>query len=546
MVSNVTHKVAELILSFSLPSENRKALFTKAMERAAVLCLAELERRKSTGFVLKRTPREFEFIVEVGYPFWLVPWSKISLVFDGLKVDSHPMVCHTVPNVEAFINGVDRSSATREAYAAFLSDNLNYFQASEKQEEKLINGLLTDSNFLQDFNLYLSEAKQVKPPVSDIIILAPTLDENSIFSIKQELQNLKTEFMKNVNSLYKGMKLLNTTTKKYINAIRSEIKKAEEEFNKQLEKRKPAVLERVEKIRRQYDQKITKASKRFDRKLYHLQQEKIKLDKNKILLLKKIERCEADIETCVVNKDSSGERSWKEKLGRHKKELSRIEREIKEAEEKIEVPKNAKKQELSRLKSECETHVDEAMWDLKEIEASRDAKIHIYEQEIKKFEEQTATIISKMDKATKLQEETLDQLNNLGIKQKRNKYTLVHMPFYVVCYTANSKRLYHVFPPSVANSMSLTVKLKGTLGRAKIRQMLVQRSKAITSIINKFPTVIEQNIVFEREIAEAGVKANILQIEKLRESAIHGLEKLKEEGWLSEEEHQTFSQILTQ
>lgn len=542
----MTEKVAELILPFSVPSENRKELFTKGMERTAVFCLAELERRKGSGFVLKRAPREFAFIVEVCYPFWLVPWGKISLVFDGLNVASYTLLYHTVPNVEEFLNGVNRSSATREAYAAFLSDNLNYFQASEKQKEKLIDGLLTDSNLLQDFNLYLSEAKQVKPLLSDIVLLAPTLDETSIFSIKRQLENLKTEFAKDANSLYKGMKLLNTTTKEYIDAAHSEIKEVEEEFNEKLEKRKPAVMEKVEKIRRQYDEHVTRVSKRFEKELYRLQQERVKLEKTKALLLSKIERCEADIETCVVNKDSAGERRWKEELEQHKKELSRIEREIKEAEERIKVPENAKKREISRLKLECETRVDEAMWDLREIEASRDAKIRIYEQEMEKLEEQTASIVGQMDKLAKLREATLDHLSKLGIKQRRNKYTLVHMPFYVVCYRVNSKKQYDVFPPSVANSMSLSVKLKGTLGRAKIKQLLVQRSKAITSLINKFPVIIEQNAVFEREINEAGAKANILKIENLRESVRNGLERLKEEGWLSEEEHNTFSQILTQ
>jgi len=541
----VTEKVAKLILPFSVPSESRKELITKAMERAAIFCLAELERQKGQGFVLKRAPREFAFIAEVCYPFWLVPWGKASLVFGGLNVAAYTLPYHTVPDLEAFLNGVNRSSATREAYAAFLSENLNYFQASENQKEKRIDGLLTDPNLLQDFALYLSEAEQVKPPLSDIVLLAPTLDEPTIFSIRQELESLKTEFKKDANSLYKGMKLLNTTTKEYIDAAHSEIKQVEGEFNEKIEKKKPAVMERVEKIRKRYDEQVTRVSKRFEKELYRLAQERVKLERTKALLLSKIERCEADIETCVVKKDNAGERKWKEELDQHKKELSRIERELKEAEERIKVPENAKKQEISRLKQEYETRVDEVMWELREIEASRDAKIRICEQEMEKLEEESSTIIGQMDKLAKLREATLDHLSKLGIKQKRNKYTLIHMPFYVVCYRVNSKKQYDVFPPSIANSMSLAVKVK-TLGRAKIKQLLVQRSKGITSLINKFPIIIEQNAVFEREINEAGLKVNMLQIENLRESVRNGLEKLEEEGWLSEEEHKTFSQTLAQ
>lgn len=545
MVQDVTEKVAELILSFSVLSESRGELFTKGMERAAIFCLAELERRKGTGFVLKRAPREFAFIAEVCYPLWLVPWGKTSLVFDGLNIASYTLPYNAVPNIEAFLNGVNRSSTTREAYATFLSDNLNYFNASEKQQEKQINGLLTDSSFLQDFELYLSEAKQVRSPLSDRVLLVPTLDKSSILSIRQELENLKTEFTKDANTIYTGMKLLNTTTKKYMDTIQDEIKAIEKEFNEKLEKRRPSVMKKVERIHKQYDKQVTRVSKRFEKELHRLQHERVKLEKTKAMLLGKIERCEAGIDTCIVKKDSTGERRWKEELEQHKKELSGIEKEIKEAEERIKEPENAKKQEISKLKLETETRIDEAMWELKEIEASRDAKIKIYEQEIEKLQEQTTTIIGQMDKLAKLREATLDHLNSLGTKHKRAKYTLVHMPFYIVCYYVNSKKQYNVFPPSVANSMGFTVKLK-TLGRAKIRQLLTERSKAVTSLINKFPILIEQNAVFEREINEAGVKANILQDETVRESIRGGLEKLKEEGWLSEEEHKTFSQMLAQ
>lgn len=539
----MTEKVTELILQFSTPSVDREQLFTKGMERAAVFCLAEIERRKGSGFVLKRTPREFAFIAEVCYPLWLAPFGTMSLVFDGLNVASFRLLYQEIPNVEAFNSSVNRNSATREAYSAFLSHNLNYFQATERQEEKIIDGLLTDPDFFQDFKPYLSEAKRIESPLPDTVLLAPTLDKSAVLAKNLELEISRTEFTEETKTLSKGMKLLSATTKRYIEAIRNETREVKAEFNKRLEKRKPAVKERVEKIHEQHSRQVTRISKRFDKEIYRLQQEKIRLEKTKALQLSKIERCETEKETCAMKKDSAGERRWKERLEQHKKKLPRIEKELKDAEERIRAPENTKRLEISRLKAECESRVDEAMWTLREIEASRDAKIHIHKQEAEKLEEQTASIISQMDKLARLREETLNQLSKLGIKQKHNKYTLVHMPFYVACYRVNSKNHYAVFPPSVANSMSLSVKVK-TLGRAKIKQLLVPRSTAIASLINKFPITIEQNAVFEREINDAGLEANILQTENLRESVRGGLEKLKEEGWLSDDEHEAFNQSL--
>jgi hypothetical protein len=544
MVQNVSEAVAELILPFSVPSESRKELFTKAMERAAVFCLAELERRKGSGFVLKRAPREFEFIVEVGYPLWLVPYGEVSFVFDGLKVASYSLVYEVVPNIESFLSGLQRSSATREAYTAFLADNLSYFQTSENKIEKTIEGLLTDSNLLQDLNLYLSEARRVKTPFSDIVFLEPTLNENSIFSIKRQLEDFKTRFAEEANGLYRGMKLINTLTKRHINDVRREIKEVEKEFDRKLEEKKPPIMEKVERIRRQYDEQVTRVSKRFEKEIFRLQQEKVKLEKAKTLLLSKIERCEAEIETCIVNKDHAGERRWKEELEQNKKELSRIEKEIKEAEERIKVPESAKRQEISRLKAECETRVDEVTWELKEIEASRDAKIRIFENEIKKLEEYSETIIGQMNNLAKLREETLSQLKGLGIGYKCKRCTLVYMPFYIACYRVEFKRQYVVYSPSIANNMRLSIKLKGTLGRARIKQLFTQRSRAISSLIGKFPIILEQNAVFEREINEAGAKANILG-RGFFESVKNGLDGLREEGWLSKEEHEAFSQALS-
>jgi hypothetical protein len=102
-----------------------------------------------------------------------------------------------------------------------------------------------------------------------------------------------------------------------------------------------------------------------------------------------------------------------------------------------------------------------------------------------------------------------------------------------------------VFPPSVANSMSFIAKLKGALGKAKVKQLLVPRFKAVTSLLEGLPALIERDAAFAREIYEAGDKANLLKGASAREEIKNGLEKLKGEGWLSEKEYANFSQKLT-
>ena len=119
------------------------------------------------------------------------------------------------------------------------------------------------------------------------------------------------------------------------------------------------------------------------------------------------------------------------------------------------------------------------------------------------------------------------------------------MPFYLVCYKSESRRRYVHFSPSIVNSISFSVKFKGALGKAKIRQLLQPRSKTIVSLLNKFPLLMEQNVVFNREINEACAKTDILRTKNLRDSIRNGLEKIREEGWFSEKEYESFSQMLT-
>ncbi|MCK4482710.1 hypothetical protein KAU55_05750, partial [Candidatus Bathyarchaeota archaeon] len=91
-------------LPFSTLSENRKELFTKEIERAAIFCLAELERAKGGRLVLKQPPEKLAFIAEVCYPFWLVDIGEIAFLFDGLSTLSHTLTYLPIPDMQAFLD----------------------------------------------------------------------------------------------------------------------------------------------------------------------------------------------------------------------------------------------------------------------------------------------------------------------------------------------------------------------------------------------------------------------------------------------------------
>ena len=544
-MKNVSQGTIKSILPFSTLSENRREPFTKKIERATIFCLAELERAKGGGLVLKQPPEKLAFIAEVCYPFWLVTLDKIGLLFDGLSTTSQTLAYLTIPDTQVFLDNMKSSSKTRQAYMTFLSDNINYFQVPNNEEGKIIDGLITDPEFLDEFIPCLSKATPIKTSLSNMVTVSPTLNESSIASTMEELQNLKSKLVEELNALYTGMKLINAKTESFMKVIRDETKKIEEELSKKIEKCKASMTEEVDEIRREYDEEVTKYSKTVEEELLSLQQEKIKLEKTKEQLTHEIDHCEAEIKTCAINKDDVGEHRWRDEKNKLKKQLSETETKVKKLDKNIKKVKDEKTLKIFELKSERDAKIKEAMKDLVEIESSRDAKIRIYEEEMEKFEELTSSIIEQIDKLAKLREKSIDEFDKLGVPQKRRKRLSIYMPFYLACYQSESGKRYVCFPLSIVSNVSFSVKFKGALGKAKIKQLLLPRSKKIVSLLNKFPLLMEQNAVFNREMSEACAKANLTQTKKTRESIKEGLEMLKEEGWFSEKEYESFSQMLT-
>ena len=59
------------------------------------------------------------------------------------------------------MESLERNSKTQEDYMAFLSDHNNYFQQPKKEKEFSLRGLIADSDFKKEFNVYRKEAIEV-------------------------------------------------------------------------------------------------------------------------------------------------------------------------------------------------------------------------------------------------------------------------------------------------------------------------------------------------------------------------------------------------
>jgi hypothetical protein len=546
-MSGIGSAFKQFLLPFSVLSENRKEPFTLDFEAATVFSLAELDRAKGGGLISRRPEEKLAFIAKVGYPLWLFPWSETTLIFDGLNRASYTLQYGVIPDVHAFIENLKRSAKTLETHVAFISDHINYFQAPVAEKSFVINGLIREPEFLSEFESYRNEAAAIEDEPANVGLLSPIIEESTITPILKELESLQFFFKKDLEGLFRCMKFVNKATRHYIQVLRTKAQAVKQEFDVRIQAQQELVAPRVNHLKEEYDHQIIDAAKAFERQRLPVQQRKVKLEKSREHSLAKIEDYKLEAKTRAERDDSVGEQKWKEKGNETKKELSAIENELKETEKALKDLEERNSLEVFNLRSELEAKTKEARQPLLDLESSRDAEILIYNQEMEKLEQQTKLILDQVGRTVKLRETSIENFTKLGVKRDAAliDVALFYVPFYVVCYQLESKKRYLFLPPSKANSIGLSTKLKGALGRAKIKQLLVRRFEVITSLMDTIQVLIQQNAVVETEIKELGARVNILTLSAASEGLPKGLAFLRDEGWLSEKEHDALHQRLT-
>jgi len=510
----VSKQVTKLILPFAVPAEDRIRAFTKDVEMAAVLYLAELKRKAGDGHLFKKPDEKLVFIAEACYPIWLVPWNGETILFDGLGATTHTLSYDTLPDIHAFKNDIRASARTCEAYSAALSRNVNYFQNFAGKEEETIDGLITDPEFIEDFWVYLLEVEATKTPLATKAAVSPIINESEISVSVKELSDWRAKIEKDARNLEVSMKQLTIVTRRKTRAIREEIKAIRKQFDQEIQKAKPSVTRKTRQIQKKYDTKITKLSKRFDERLR------------------------------VLHKD-------RQKLQRLKKKPPTAKRRIKALDRKIAKVEAAKKLKMSQQQTARDTRIEDAREIVRALQISREAKIRTKQQEKKLLEDTTSSIINQMNELLKSKTAALHtfykiSMDSYGISRltQRSPCELVYLPFYLVCYETESKKRYVAYPPSIVGSIGILTKVKEILGAARMESFLQPYSKPITKLLNQLVTLIQKNPVLEKEISDAGIQASILQVTELRIGVNRGLKELKNEKWLSENERQTLGKLL--
>lgn len=529
----------KFVLPFSVLSEKREKTFTPDMELAAVFSVAELNRRKRRRLLLRRNREKIAFVAKMGYPLWMFPFQTDVLLFDGLNVFNRSFPYTQMSNVRDFADELEESCRARETYAAFLASHNDYFAKSAKETNHPLGGLISDVGFLSEMDSYRREADKMETPPAHLCLLSSKTDESRLETTTREIEGLQVSFQNDVKDLNASIQLLEKTFQTFHKELHDNVKAVKDEFALKIKTEEATTAPKVKALRDDYDQKTIELAKNFANQQLPLHTEKLKLKKTVEETEEKITQYNLKAKASGESEDALAKERWKQQIKDTKQELSTTEKQLKNAEKALEDMEKNRVNEASRLKLELENGIKEARKNIVDLEASRDAKILMIRQEMDGLEKQTKLVTEQIGTTVKLREASLAQLGNLHLKpfsEELNK-ALVYVPFYVMCYSAKTSRRYLVLPPSIVGTIDISTKLKGALGKARVKSLLLPRFKNITSLAENIQELIRENTAFELELKELGDQNNILATSATWEDIEQGLLSLKEQGWLSDKDY---------
>jgi hypothetical protein len=528
----------QLALPFTTQSENRKEPFSSEEEVAAVFALAELER-KNGGITSKQ--EKINYITKVGYPFWFIVQESVTYVFDGL--DKLPQNCsyYEAPQTEPMIKDFETYFRIREEYTKFLVSYQNSFEQALIKKDLACEGLVTDNETLNQIDSYRKEATEIYEQTFKPSLLSPVLKETEASAVVDQIEKLKATFMKETEKLEQLSGLISKTTKEYIEGLHFESKAVTEETEAKIKAQKEIINPKIEKLTNEHGKQIERLEKNIDREIQPLKKQKSQIEKSIVEAETKLESYNKQSKTEKVKSNKSSEESLKKKIKREKQELDEFKKQLKKVEKQLKALTEEKADEMSRLKREFDKKLQIERQPILELEMVRDKKLETFNQEIVELEELSKSLLDELDNFVIKRQNIMSRAPPVSLKSdsKLKSNALLHVPFYIAAYEgANSEsKRYLVFSPSVVNSLGFSAKLKGAFGRAKIKALLDSRFKAVSSLGEKIRLKASSSSEFSEQIEAYAKTNNVLTAETLLEN---GLVLLRDEGWFSDSEYQSF------
>jgi len=546
----VTVLESNLFLPYVIEGADRKKVFSKDMEAAALLCIAEAERNKKVG-IFRGSPEKLVVLSKLHYPLWVIPSDDSYLVIDGMGASSTTILYHKPPNIENFTEHLKRSSPVHELYHSSLRAHIDTFSRFTSRTEKKMEGLISDLEFMSDILTFIRDDRSEKgdPDQLDTLI-PPKISEREAIESAEKIMNHYRRLRSEVRGLQFAIDALNSETEVHMSKLQEELLQIQTERNEQISKVKMEVSERKVELEKERDKKMEKIMQVNRNEVDSRLLEKRKLENELVKLEQNKSEYETRKELRKQKGDKVGESRWKSRLQTIKNQIRATKGKIRILSNFIDRINKETIATAKKLRDNYEKLACEVEKKISDLENLRNSEVEIHKQEITDLQSDVSTINSKIERLIERKEESTMVLTGSTIQWRVEAPTLVCLPIYLIRYDVEKRRRYCFRLPAVASSheglaMKIRKAFRGHSLQSRINTLLKTRFKALekpASLSEK----LTSNAGTSRCLDKLSWAHNLLRSADFKAKVEKGMGELEGEGWIKPEEKANTFNILVE
>jgi len=528
-----------LVLPYVVEDEARKKPFTLNMEISAILCLAEAQRKKPG--ILDASSEKISFISKLHHPIWVVPWKDSCLLVDGLELLSYSLPYAKIPDVELFTEEMKRNVADKEQFHSSLREQVQTFEKAESTSISL--EAIFAKEVLSVLNEYFEQVSALKEkPTERVALMSPKLDEKTALEKAARAVDLWRQIQSDIKGLQYAVSVLGEETSFGEEKILREIEHVQELYEAEIAPLKPIVEKRIEELFLKRDAKISKLDKSLERRLTARLKEKRRHEGELERLERNLIEYRKRRKMSKRRGDNLSTSKWEHRMKTHQNKLSETRRKLQSVSDMIGQIRKQSEFDVQEVKNEYQRLIENERRQILDLEASRKLEVDSKEKQIEGMKAEASAIVEQIWRLVELKKSEASRIDEVTIPHRVKAVTLLCLPFYLVRYETEEDVRYLTVPPVIAMDFKGIVRtLQKAVHRfslqSRIKLLLRSKSAALENMLGKvLVPKIRSDKTLEENICELGVSNNILYSSGLKDALAKGIEELRNEGWVSQEE----------
>jgi DNA repair exonuclease SbcCD ATPase subunit len=511
------------------------------MEIASLLCLAEARRKRRR--LLDTSTEKLSFLSKLYYPLWAISWDDDCLILDGLGCFSYDMTYMMPPDIELFIEHIERSMKVRESYRNALKSNAKTFADFITEDHIPMKGIISDRDILSNIAKSVKKGlRESEDQPSPSALVSPILDKKFAEKAVEKLVQNWMRIQSDIKGLQYAINVLNEEIKAHEEKILQEIEQIREIYGVELSRVKNEVDSQIERLISERDKKLQRITKISERETKRKLRKKEKIERElRKLELKRVEyRKRREIRK--RRGDKVGVARWKYRLEVCGNKISEIRSRLQVVSSLLDRVYKEREDAIEKLNDDYQALIDGENKRVQQVEVRRDHANQAKKLEIDDLHADTLTIINLIKQLIEQKQQHASNLRAVTIPWKIKQTTMVYLPFYFAQYKSKQKSRYQVYSPAVAmEHRGILTKIQKALKTHSLESRITLLLHCLSGALDKmlsstFILKIGEDKALGAKLQSMGYSNNLLDMPKFKEKLRKGIEELQKEGWIKSEE----------